>query len=253
MTTQLRVLAGATALVAGLWFLTDAGAAPTLPKDTYKKVIEADIGTLQKYIEICDSDPKEAKRHGPTVRSLSMMLAAYAEATGDAALRDEALNIAKLLSTKEKDWKKAGEMAAKLKAKPGAMPLKPSNVHAMHKFALDEVMSPFRGGTVGGMNIEKDIRALRDKKGADPAAVELLAARTAIISDFAVHFPNDKAMVDKKKTDQWIKLSKDATELSQKLAEEAAKGKKASEAEIYRLAGLLDAKCVNCHKDFRDD
>ena len=82
MTTPLRMLAGGAALVAGLWLLTDAAAAPELPKDTYKKVADADIAQLQKHIahiiDNLESNPKEANRYGPTTRGLAMMLAAYA-------------------------------------------------------------------------------------------------------------------------------------------------------------------------------
>lgn len=256
MTIQLRLLTGGFALLVGLWFLASAPAAPELPKETFKKVIEADIGQLQKHLDHIVSNlaenPKEANRHGPTTRGLAMMLASYGEATGDEKLKSDSLKIAEGLGKKQ--WKEAADLAKKLSAKPGSAPLSPGNLHTMHKLALDEVMSPFRGATVGGMNIEKDIRALRDKKVAiDPAAVELLASRVAVLSDYAVHFPNDKAAVNKVKTDQWIKLCKESTDLSRKLAAEASKGKGANPSEITKLVAALDAKCVSCHKDFRDD
>jgi cytochrome c556 len=256
VTTQLRLLAGGSALVAGLLCLSSAPAAPDLPKEAYKKVIQADITQLQKQLDHIVSNltenPKEANRHGPTTRGVAMMLASYAEATGDEQLKTDALKVAEALGKKQ--WKEGLELAKKLSAKPGDAPLKGGSLHTMHKFALDEVMSPFRGGTVGGMNIEKDIRALRDKKGpVDPAAVELLAARVNVLSDFATHFPNDKATVNKAKTDEWVKLCKDSMELSKKLAAEAGKGKSASSAEIHKLVTAIDAKCVSCHKEFRDD
>jgi hypothetical protein len=253
VTTQFRVLAGAAALAAGLWFLSAApAAAPVLPKDTYKKVAEADIDQLQKHIDHIQNTPADVKRYAPTARGLAMMLAAYGESSGDDALRDGALKIAEALG--KKDYKGAGDLAKKLAYKGGNKPLKPSELWTMHKYSLDEVMSPFRGGMVGGANIEKDIRSIRDGKIAvDPAAVEILAARTAVISDYAVHFPNDKAQVNKASTDEWTKLSKDALELSKKLADEAAKGKKADEKEIVKLIKALDAKCVVCHNKFRDD
>lgn len=255
MTNSFRVLVGGAALAAGLWFLTAAAtrssAAPPLPKDTFKKAVEADIAALQKAIDTCASDPKEARRHGPTARSLAMMLALYAEATGDAALRTDAIKVAETLG--KKDWKAAGDLAKKLAAKPGAAALAPDNLHAKAKYGLDEVMSPFRGGTVGGLNIEKDIRSLRDGKiKVDPAAVEILAARTAALSDYALHMPTDKAESGAKKA-QWVKLSQDSIDLSKKLAEEAGKGKSANEKEIVKLVKALDAKCLDCHKEFRDD
>ena len=143
MTTQFRVLAGGTALVAGLWFLTAATtAAPVLPKDVYKKAVEADITQLQKYIDICANDSKEAKRFGPTARSLAMMLAMYGEATGDMTLRTDANKVAEALG--KKDWKASGDLAKKLAAKPGGAPLAADNLHTKAKYSLDEVMSPFR-------------------------------------------------------------------------------------------------------------
>ena len=90
----------------------------------------------------------------------------------------------------KKDWKDAAALAKKLTVKPGAAPLKPTELHKMHKISLEEMMSPFRGGTVGGMNIEKDIRAIRDGKvEVNAAAIEILGARAAIISDFATPLP----------------------------------------------------------------
>jgi hypothetical protein len=256
VTTPIRLLAGGTALVAGLWFLSAAPAAPELPKDAYQKVIAADIAQLQKHldhiVENLSSNPKEANRYGPTARGLAMMLAASAEATGDEKLKTDSLQIAEVLGKKQ--WKEAAEMAKKLAAKPGSAPLKSGNLHEMHKFNIEEVMSPFRSGTVGGMNIEKDIRAIRDKKlMPNPDAFEILAARVAVLNDYASHYPNDKATVNKAKTDQWMKYTKESIDLSKKLAEEAAKGKGANAGELTKLVTAIDAKCVNCHKDFRDD
>jgi hypothetical protein len=256
VTTPIRLLAGGAALVAGLLFLSAAPAAPELPKDAYKKVIEADIAQLQKHldhiVENLSSSPREANRYGPTARGLAMMLAQSAEATGDENLKTESLKVAETLSKKQ--WKEAAEMAKKLSAKPGGAPLKSGNLHTMHKFNIEEVMSPFRSATVGGLNVEKDIRAIRDRKMMpDAAAVEVLAARVAILNDYAAHFPNDKATVNKAKTEQWEKLTKDSIELAQKLAAEAGKGKSGNQGEITKLVTAIDAKCVQCHKEFRDD
>jgi len=256
VTTPIRLMAGGTALVAGLWFLSAAPAAPELPKDAYQKVIAADIDQLQKHLDHIvanlAANPKEANRYGPTARGLAMMLAEYASATGDEKLKTDSLQIAEALGKKQ--WKEAAGMAKNLAAKPGGAPLNSDKLHEMHKFNIEEVMSPYRSGTVGGMNIEKDIRAIRDKKlmpNADAFAV--LAARVAVLNDYAAHYPNDKATVNKAKTDQWVKLTKDSIDLGQKLAAEAAKGKAANAGEMTKLVTAIDAKCVNCHKEFRDD
>ena len=181
-----------------------------------------------------------------------MMLASYGEATGDEKLKSDSLKIAEGLGKKQ--WKEAADLAKKLTPSPAPRHSVLGTSTPCTSSHWMRSCRPFRGATVGGMNIEKDIRALRDKKVAiDPAAVELLASRVAVLSDYAVHFPNDKAAVNKAKTDQWIKLCKESIDLSRKLAAEASKGKGANPSEITKLVAALDAKCVSCHKDFRDD
>jgi hypothetical protein len=253
VTTQLRLLAGGIALVAGLWLLTGADAAPPqLSKDTYKKAAEADIAQLQKHLATCDGDAKEAKRYGPTAKSLAMILAEYGEATGDKALKDQAIKVGEAIAAK--NFKGALDLGKELTAKSSATALPPGGLAKLNKYSLEEVMSPFRGGTVGGLNIEKDIRSLRDGKMAVNAAnVEVLAARTGVLMDYASVMPNDKATTNKANTDKWAKYCKDSIDITKKLADEAAKGKKADDKEIIKLIKSLDAKCVDCHKDFRDD
>lgn len=255
MTTRLRALVGGTALAAGLWFLSGATAAPpVLPADTYKKVAEADVAKLKEYIKVVIDDEKEAKRFGPTVKSLAMMLAMYGEATGDAALKDASLKVAEAAA--KKDYKGAAGLADKLAVKGGGKALPPGTLHKLHGFALDEVMSPFRGGKVGGLNIDRDIKDLLKKENPtkpDPVAVELLGARTAILGEYMLYMPNDKAAVNKSNTEKWEKWSKETTELSKQLVAEAAKGKSANEKNMLGLVTKLNAKCSDCHNSFRDD
>jgi hypothetical protein len=198
------LLAGGTVLFAGLWFLAGANAAPPLLKDTYKKVAEADIAQLKKTLATCEGDASMAKRYGPTAKSLAMILATYGEITGDTALKDQALKVAEAVGGKKYDT--ASALAKNLAVKPGAAPLPPSGLAKLGKYSLDEVMSPFRGGAVGGLNIEKGIRSLRDgKMDVIPADVDVLAARTAILLDYATTMPNDKASTNKANTAKWEK------------------------------------------------
>lgn len=270
MTHPLRLLAGVTALVAGLCVLSGA-AAPALPPAAYKRAAEADIAALQKCLQTCADTPDEARRFVPTAKSVAMVLAAYAEATGDAELKDQSLKVAVAVgelqsAVKTKNPEKitaaaraAGELAKKLAAKPGSAPLKATDpqVYAggKYKYALDEIMSPYRPSRTGGLNIEKDIRDMiktKDPAPVDPAAVEVLAARVAVLSDYTIHFPNDKAESGANKA-LWEKYSKETIDISQKLAAEAGKGKGANEKEMVKLLKALDAKCTDCHGKFRDD
>lgn len=250
MTTQLRVLTGLTALAAGLCFLAGAVAAPPLAKDTLKKAAEADIAQLHKHLKTCEEDAKEAKRFGPTAMSIAMVLALYGEASGDKELKSQALKVAEAISAK--NYKEAAAAAKGLAVKPGAAPLPAGEVAKFKKYGLDEVMSPFRAATVGGLNIEKDIRGIRDGKiPVKSADVELLAARTASLLHFAEKMPNDKATVNKKNQEEWDNLSRSSVEICKKLTDEAAKPKP-NEKEIVKLIKGLDAKCVDCHDKFRD-
>lgn len=272
MTTSLRLLAGGTALAVGLCFLSVVDAAPVLPKDTSKKLVEADIAQLQKHLAVIEEtkgeDPIQARRYARTARTLAMMLALEGEATGDAALRGQALKVAAAIVKLDDEVKKknaagilsatkaAAAEAKSLAFKSGAAPLKPSGLEKTNNFSLDDVMSPFHNGKVGGLNIEKDIKDAIKKDSPvklTPEAVEILAARTAILGDYMAYFPNDKAETNQANKDMWKTWSKNTTDTSKQLAEEAAKGKGASDKEISSLLSKLNARCSDCHNKFRDD
>lgn len=252
MTIHLRLLVGGAALVAGMCMLASAGASPPLSKESYKKAAEANIEQLQKHLSTIDAKPADAKRYAPTAQSLCMMLAMDAEALGDKGLKEKALKVADQIVGKK--FKDALDASKTLAVSPGAAPLPPADLTRLSKYGLDEVMSPFRVSTVGGLNIEKDIRGIRDgKMTPNPADVGVLAVRTAVLLDYAMAMPNDKAKTSKANTEEWTKLSKDSIDLARQISDEAAKGKSASNANIVKLVKSLDAKCVVCHNKYRDD
>jgi Cytochrome C' len=269
VTTKLRMMVGGTALVAGLWALSAVAAAPILPKDTYKKVAEADVAELQQLLKTIEGDWTQAKRAGPTVKSIAMMLAMYGEATGDKDLKEKALKVGeasvKLLAEAKKSENEKGTLEAnaavakavkELAVKGGTAPLAPAGLQKMNKYSLEEVMSPFRGKTVGGLNIDRDIKDFIKSDmptKIDPAAIELLAARAAVLGEYMAYFPNEKASVNKANEDKWKMWSKQTLDMSKALAEEAAKGKGADEKKLLKGLQNLAAKCSDCHSTFRDD
>jgi hypothetical protein len=274
VTHHFRFAVCGTALVAGLWYFATAEAAPTLPATTQKKVIEADIATIKQQLKYVIEQPTElnAKAAAWTAKTLAMSLALNAEATGDAALRDQALKIveaSKKLSAAVKprptmrnatevvdSAKAVAALADKLASKPGKAPLPAGNAHTQsekYDYDLWQIMTPFRPSDRGGTNIEKDIRDMIKDKKADPAVVELLAARTISIGEFALHYPNDKAKVNDANKKEWAQLTKDMMDISQKLATEAGKGKKADEKELLKLLDNLNNKCYKCHSEYRDE
>lgn len=252
MITQLRLLVGGTALAAGLWFLSVATAAPpALPKDAIKKAAEADISQLQTHLATCEKNAKDANRFGPTAKSLAMMLALDAEALGDKALKDQSLKVADLISAKK--YTDALGNSKSLSVKEGTAPLAAADLSKYSKYGLDDVMSPFRPTTTGGLNLEKDVRGIRDGKlPATPAELEVLAARTATLLAYAAALPNDKATTNKMNTEEWTKFCKSSIDLTRQISEEAVKGKNGKSPEITKLFKALDAKCVDCHNKYRD-
>ena len=276
MSHHFRTAVCGTALVAGLWYFSTAGAAPTLPAPTQKKVIEADIATIKQQLKWIAEMPMElnAKAAAWTVKTLALSLALNAEAAGDAGLRDQALKVAeasKKLGAAvkprpnmrvEKDVvesaKAVADLADKLAFKPGKAPLPAGNAHKQadkYDFDLWQIMTPFRPGDRGGTNIEKDIRDMLKKPGGlkvDPAAVEILAARTIAIGEMALHYPNDKAKMNANNAKEWEKLTRDMMDISQKIATEAAKPK-ADEKELLKLLDALNNNCYKCHSEYRDE
>jgi hypothetical protein len=258
MSRALRSFGCCAALALGLCAVTAPAAdTPDLPKDSVKKAADADLKFVQtRLAELAKKQAAGQKvldgRVKPALGS-SLALAAYGEALGDAALKAGALKLAEAVS--KKDFAAAEALAKGLSVKPGAAgksgvpasPLKPEQT-------LEAAMSPFRGQTVGGLNIDKDLKDM-SKTGAkiDPAAAELLGARSAALNAFALHAPNDKAKTNPNNMKDWEKWAAGAVSASKELAAEAGKGAKADAKKLATLARNLNARCNDCHEKFRDE
>ena len=261
MSHSLRTLAGCAALAAGLWAVTAAAAAegvPDLSKETYKKAADADLKFLQTRLgELAKKQAAGEKLLDGQVKpalGVAMLLSVYGDALGDAALKADAVKVAEAIF--KKDFKGADGLAQKLAVKPGAGKAGPLPKPFKDEIMLGAVMSPFRGGSVGGLNIDRDIKDMSKAAGGakiDPAAVELLAARSAVINAYGFHVPNDKANVKMDNKKKWEKWSTDSVDLSKQIAVEAAKGAKADEKALKKMLATLNARCTDCHNAFRDD
>jgi hypothetical protein len=257
----LRTLAGCAALAAGMWAITATALAdtPDLPKDSYKKAADADVKFLQE--RLADLAKKQAGGvkllDGQIKPALgaAMMISVYGDALGDAGLKADAVKVAEAIAMK--NFKAANNLAQKLvvkpgAGKPGALPKLPFKEELM----LASVMSPFRGSSVGGLNIDRDIKDMTKGTGAtkiDPAHVEILAVRAAVINAYGYHVPNDKAKVNDTNKKLWEKWSAESTELSKQIATEAGKGKTADEKKLKAMLTNLNRSCTDCHNKFRDD
>ena len=264
MTNPLRTFVCCLALVAGLWLISNPAPAgtPDLPKDAYKKAATADLKFLQTRLdELAKAETPSLRSAKPAV-AITLLIAAYADALGDTALKADVLKVGEAINAKE--YKNAAAMAKKLAIKPGTGKLGDLPKFAPFESAKDKdvtylptVMKLFSNTQVlkipSGLNIEKDLKELTAKGSTvkiDPAAVELLAARTAVISEYTFHNPNEKAR--DKGLKEWQTLSKQSVDLSNEIAVEA--GKKAPNAAMLRkMLTNLDARCTDCHGKYRYD
>ncbi len=267
MTHPLRTLVGSAALAAGLWLVTSAATAgtPDLPADAYKKAADADLKFLQTRLdELAKADEPLARSARPAV-AVTLVLAAYADALGDAAFKDAVLKVGEAVNAKK--YKEAAEMGKKLAIKPGAG----KTGGALPKFApfeaakdkdvtyLPTTMKLFSNTTVlktpSGLNIEKDLQDLTNKTNPakiDPAAIELLAVRSAVINEIAFHNPNEKARNSPANTKEWEKWAKDSVELSKEIVAETSK--KTPDLKVLRTKLTnLNARCTDCHGKYRYD
>jgi hypothetical protein len=224
-----------------------------LPRDSYKRAADADLKFLQERLaelakKQADGEKILAGRAKPAL-GVALMLSVYADALGDEALRTGSLGAAGAIE--KKDFKAASALAQKLVVKPGTA----GKVRDVPKPFKDELVlaatqSVFRGSRVGGLNIDRDIQDMtkvNNPKPIDPAAVELLAVRSAVISEFAFHSPDDRAKAKATETKLWEKWSRESTKVSQQLADEAAKGEKADVQKLRKLLTTLNARCTDCH------
>jgi hypothetical protein len=253
VTTRSRAFVGGTVLAAGLCSLlapsaptATAAAPPALPKESYQRASKAEIAFLQQKLDDIVADPMKNRGAVRTVKASAMMLSVYADALKDDALKSSALKVASVVE--QKDFKGAAEAAKGLsspKADPSAKPPK--------SFVLEDVMSPFRVAKAGGQNVEADIKSALKNGKIEAESAELIGVRSAVIADFATGMPNDKASANNAMKMKWERWSKDMSAASKELTEEAAKGKGADEKKMLATLKKLDAACINCHNDFRNE
>ncbi|MFO0936019.1 MAG: cytochrome c [Gemmataceae bacterium] len=237
----------AVGVTAGLFFA--ASAKEALPSSLTEKLIKGDIAYLEKQLD--KSTPE--KRALPTVRATALMLATYAQDNlkGDnadrmAGLRAAAIKVAEAVD--KKDYAGAKTLVATLKDAKGGDKA-PIELHKQAKISIEAVMSAFRKGTVGGRNIEADLKA-QAKSLTDVGLAAEIGGRTAAIALLSENLP--PAMATGAKAKQWTDWSKEMNELGTSLAKEAEKGSAADKKAISTLLNKLEKNCVDCHKIFRD-
>jgi hypothetical protein len=245
VTRTIRGFAACTGLAAGLWLTATAA---EMPAGVVDKVIEGDIAFLQKNL---DKTPE--KRAIPTIKATAILLAGAAQdglagANGEkmAGVRAGALKVAEAMA--KKDYAAAKAAAAGIKDAK-ATDKKPIDLSKQAKISLEEVMSTFRKGTVGGRNIEADLKA-QVKALSDVGLAGEIGARSALIADLTEKLPPAGASGAKLK--QWQDLSIEMKQIASDLAGEAGKSG-ADKKKVTDLLKKLEKNCTDCHNKYRDN
>jgi len=230
------------ALTALTWLGTAQGRLAEPVGFSDSATLAADLAFLQKGLQ---KDPQ--KRELPTLKAVALLVALNSQnsKTDQSGVRDGALAVAAALS--KKDFAQAKMLAAGLAdAKPTDK--KALDLKTVSKTDLEEIMSCFRRGTVGGLNLEADIKAY-SRSVTDVKAAGVVAGRVALIADYTLWLPPSDAAGDKKA--QWDKWSTEMGTIAKDIHSETAKGDQADKAKLAKSFKALETNCNACHTVFR--
>lgn len=268
-TSVRRPAAGLFALATGLGCLALSGTGPAADSKSAAGVYQPVIpeGVLTQLVTdegkvLRDAVAKAAdKKAASKARSVAFMLAVYAQnevarggpkAQAMAGLRDTALKVAKAVADGKLDEAKklAADVTPAGKADASAK-VGPVAVH--DEFDLETLMQVFKAERAGGLEWEKKLLMLRDKRSAYSAAelqqmVPLMYRIAAVAQPTEAFAP---APMGKKTPEEWIKLSKEMAKEAVEVAELAKKPKPDDKA-VKAAVKKVDATCTTCHDKYRD-
>jgi hypothetical protein len=250
-----RTLIGSTALLLGIVGLDLAtmDAADPIPDSEFKALVEQDAKNIVALL----SEAKIKKTADRSVKSSSLMIAAYAQsrmgknAADDAklaTLRDTAIKLAK---TDKKMLAGALPLAKTLSpsmAAAGNPSIKPVDLLKETGLDLEELMYQFKKTSVGGLGIEEEVKANSKKLAIKPEAAIALARRTAIVAEFCETLQPQGGFGGAKTKKDWDTYNKEMKTAAEALAA-AAKANKPKD--LQTAFTKLDGSCVQCHNKFK--
>jgi hypothetical protein len=264
-TSVRRPALGLAALVAGLTVIAMSGQGPAADgkgEVVYKPVIPGDIASPvmnEEYKSLKEAVAKASdKKAASKARTVALVIAVYAQqeaarggpqAISFAGMRDSALKVAKAIADGKLDAAK--DLTANFLQPNPAAKVGPVAVH--EDFDIDTLMQVFKPERGGGLEWEKKLLMLRDKRSAYTEAdyktlVPLMYRIAAVAQPTEAFAP---APMGKKTPAEWIKLSKEmGTEAVE--AAELAKKPKPDDKMVKAAVKKLEATCTNCHDKYRD-
>ncbi len=226
---------------------------PLISKESFRRAADADIAYLQTTLpEIATTPEKRQESKKKVSKGVAMLLVRYADWLGDDALKSQALKVVQKIG--EDDWKAAAQESKELKAPKADKAILKA---PLPKITHAEVFAPFRGATVGGLNIDRDLKvqtkAATRVDQIDVKLAELIGVRSATLLELGAELPPFNG--DRKFTErEWNHNNYATNRAGREVAIEAAKGDKADRAKLKKLLTTLNARCSNCHiSDGRDD
>jgi hypothetical protein len=227
-----------------------------LPDDVFAQLVADDAKVITDSLKNATDKKMAAK-----AKTSALMIAVYAQGAMTkpgakqaalAGLRDTAL---KVIKAADGNPAQALKLAADLKPEGKADPAAKTTPVAVHEAVeIDIVMQQFKPERGGGLDVEKKLLALVNKRTPYTPAeykdmVPLLYRIAAIAQPTEAMAPPP---MGKKTPAQWVKLSKEMADLALHSVE-VAKKPKPDNKEVKDSLKKLEANCTNCHTVFRDE
>jgi hypothetical protein len=230
---------------------------PVLPDDIFARLVTEDAKVIKDGLAKA-SDKKMANK----AKAAALMIAVYAQGEASkpgakaaemAGLRDSALKVAKAIEAGNMD--EAKKAADTLKPAGATAPAAKSGPVPVHDgFEIDLVMQQFKPERGGGLELEKKLQTLVNKRSAYTSAdyqqmVPLMYRIAAIAQPTEALAP---APMGQKTPAQWVKWAQEMGTLSLE-AGELAKKPKPDDKAVKAALKKLEANCTACHDVFRNN
>ena len=262
---MLLLVAGIAIIVAPKMTAADAGAniyKPVLPDAEFARLVTEDAKIIQTALNAPASDKASEKRNASKAKTSALMIAVYAQSAMSkpgakkaelGGLRDTALKLAKALTDGKFD--EAKKLAADLKPAGKADAAAKPYVDVHEPFDTDVLMQQFKPDRSGGLDLEKGMQKLAQKRAPyvpdDFKNATHVSYRIAAIAQPCEAMAPAKDM-GKKTRAEWIKLSQEMSKLALEAAQAASEGK-ADDKKVKAILKKLDDNCTNCHNTYRDN
>jgi hypothetical protein len=269
MATSIRwKAAGLAALAVGFGLLAVSGngaAADSKGGDLYKPVVPDEMLTIlitEESKSLKDALAKASdKKMAAKAKAAAFMIAVYSQeevnrggskAAAMAGLREIALKVAKNVGDgKLDDAKKLAADITPAGRADDAAAGRPVVVH--QEFDIETLMQVFKPDRSGGLEWEKKLLTLAQKKAAYSTAdyktlVPLMYRIAAVAQPTEAFAP---APMGKKTPDEWIKLSREMGMEALAVAD-LAKKPKPDDKMVKAAVKKVEATCTSCHDKYRD-